>query len=215
MTTQQLHEQGAVHHFGEPLASARGAVILLHGRGGSAEDILSLGQAMYFPGIAYLAPQAANHTWYPNSFLAPREQNEPWLTSALDKVKYTVQLAKEAGLADEKIVIGGFSQGACLSTEFIVRNPQHYGGLIAFTGGLIGPEGTHFNYTGDLGNMPAFFGSGDPDPHVPWSRVEESAKLLGDMGATVTARRYPGRPHTITAEEIDFAKRLLETTFAK
>ncbi|HEY8997981.1 MAG TPA: dienelactone hydrolase family protein [Edaphobacter sp.] len=213
--TETLHSNGAVRHFGEPLATARGAVVLLHGRGGSAEDILQLGQAMYIPGIAYLAPQAANHTWYPYSFLAQRQQNEPWLSSALDKVKSTVQTALDAGLPAEKIVIGGFSQGACLSTEFVAANPQRYGGLIAFTGGLIGPEDSELTHGGDLGGMPAFFGTGDPDPHVPWTRVQESAKILEGMGARTTVRRYELRPHTITREELEFGKRLLEEAFAK
>lgn len=213
--TETLHNSGAVRHFGEPLATAKGAVVLLHGRGGSAEDILLLGREMYLPGIAYLAPQAVNHTWYPYSFLAPREQNEPWLSSALDKVKSTVQTALDAGIPAEKIVIGGFSQGACLSTEFVAANPQRYGGLIAFTGGLIGSEGSELTHGGDLGGMPAFFGTGDPDPHVPWARVQESAKILEGMGAQTTVRRYEMRPHTITREELEFGKRLLEEAFAK
>ncbi|MDE1177811.1 MAG: dienelactone hydrolase family protein [Edaphobacter sp.] len=209
------HSNGAVHHFGEPLKTAKGAVVLLHGRGGSAEDILLLGQEMFLPGIAYLAPQATDHTWYPYSFLAPRTQNEPWLSSALQKVKATVQQVKDAGIPAEKIVLAGFSQGACLSTEFVASNPQRYGGLIAFTGGLIGPEGSELTHTGDLAGTPVFFGTGDPDPHVPFSRVQESAKILTAMGASVTTRRYELRPHTITREEIEFGKRLLEGAFTK
>jgi phospholipase/carboxylesterase len=213
--TDTLHSKAAVHHFGEPLATAKGAVVLLHGRGGSAEDVLLLGREMYQPGIAYLAPQAANHTWYPYSFLAPREQNEPWLSSALKLVKGTVQVAIDGGIPAEKIVIGGFSQGACLSTEFVAANPKRYGGLIAFTGGLIGPEGSPLTQGGDLGGMPAFFGTGDPDPHVPWTRVQESAKIFEAMGARVTVRRYDLRPHTITREELEFGKRLAEEAFAE
>jgi predicted esterase len=170
---------------------------------------------MYLPKLAYLAPQATNNTWYPYSFLAPIEQNEPWLTSALAKVEATVQAAKDAGVPADKIVLCGFSQGACLATEFVARHPQRYGGLIALTGGLIGPEGAELTHTGDLAGTPVFFGSGDPDPHVPWSRVKESARILTEMGASVTARRYEGRPHTITREELEFARRLLEDVFAK
>jgi predicted esterase len=212
--TNDLHRNGTIHRFGEPVENAAGAVVLLHGRGGSAEDILLLGREMYLPGLAYLAPQAANNTWYPYSFLAPTEQNEPWLTSALAKVKETVQLANDAGIPADRIVVCGFSQGACLATEFVARNPERYGGLIAFTGGLIGPEDADLTHTGDLADTPVFFGSGDPDPHVPWSRVQQSAKILGAMGASVTTRRYEGRPHTITREELEFGKRLLEGAFA-
>lgn len=212
--TNELHRNGTIHRFGEPVEKAAGAVILLHGRGGSAEDILLLGREMHLPHLAYLAPQAVSNTWYPNSFLAPREQNEPWLTSALAKVQSTVKIAKDAGIPADKIVVCGFSQGACLATEFVASNPQRYGGLIAFTGGLIGPQDAELTHTADLAGTPAFLGSGDPDPHVPWSRVQQSAKILGDMGAAVTTRRYEGRPHTITREELEFGKRLLEDTFA-
>lgn len=207
------HRDGPVLRFGKPLEEASGAVILLHGRGGSAEDILSLASSLYLPELAYLAPQAAQNSWYPNSFLSPREQNEPWLTSALHKVHATLQMANDAGIPSEQVVMGGFSQGACLATEFVATHPQKYAGLIAFTGGLIGPPGADLRHAGDLAGTPAFFGSGDPDPHVPWQRVQQSAKILSDMGAAVTTRRYPNRPHTISAEEIDFAKRLIREAF--
>lgn len=198
-----------VRHFGVPLKEAEAAMVLLHGRGGSAEDILSLAQPLYHAKLAYLAPQAAGHTWYPNSFLAPIDENEPWLSSAIKKVASTVRMALDAGVATEKVFVCGFSQGACLATEFVARNPARYGGLIAFTGGLIGPPTVDLKHDGDLEGMPAFFGSGDPDPHVPWVRVEKSAEVLRAMNAVVTVRRYPGMPHTISAEELDFGKRLL------
>ena len=208
------HKEGRVHHFGAALKDAEGAVILLHGRGGSAEDILSLAEAMYNPRLAYLAPQAAGSTWYPNSFLAPRDSNEPGLSSALRKVESVLDLAIAAGIPRERVVIGGFSQGACLSTEFIATHPARYAGLIALTGGLIGPLESDVSHVGDLQGMPAFFGSGDPDPHVPWSRVQESADVLTAMGAKVTVRRYPGRPHTVSQEELEFGRRLLQDAFA-
>jgi phospholipase/carboxylesterase len=207
------HRDGAILQFGKPLAEAAGAVILLHGRGGSAEDILSLSRDLYFPQLAYLAPQAAANSWYPNSFLAPIAQNEPWLTSALRKVEVLVEMANGAGISRDRIVIGGFSQGACLAGEFVARHPQRYAGLIALTGGLIGPPGADLKHPGDLAGTPAFFGSGDPDPHVPWQRVQESAKILTEMGATVTIRRYANRPHTISAEEIDLSNHLIRETF--
>ncbi|WP_213803801.1 phospholipase [Granulicella sp. dw_53] len=204
------HRDGPVRHWGRSLEGAAGAVVLLHGRGASAEDILSLAEAMGLPQFAYLAPQAAGNAWYPYSFLAPLEQNEPWLSSALQKVKTTVQMAQDAGIPSERIVVGGFSQGACLATEFVASYPLRYGGLIALTGGLIGPPGSDLKHSGDLAGMPAFLGSGDPDPHVPWQRVEESARILGEMRASVTTRRYEGRGHTVSHEELVMAKNLIE-----
>jgi phospholipase/carboxylesterase len=208
------HKDTPVRHFGKALKEASGAVILLHGRGGSAEDILSLARELYFPELAYLAPQAAGNTWYPNSFLAPIAQNEPWLTSALRKVESTLQMANEAGISTDRIAVAGFSQGACLATEFMARHPQRYAGLIALTGGLIGPPGADLTHAGDLAGTPAFFGSGDPDPHVPWQRVQQSATIFTEMGAAVTSRRYANRPHTISREEIAEATKLMHDAYS-
>ena len=205
------HATGRMLHAGVPLAEAIGAVILLHGRGGSAEDILSLAGAIGDPKLAYLAPEAVGQSWYPNSFLAPRSTNEPYLSSALARIESVIKLT---GMPTEKIVIAGFSQGACLSTEFVASHPARYAGLIAFTGGLIGPPGQSFAHTGNLAGTPALLLSGDPDPHIPWSRVEESAAVLKSMGAEVTSRRYPGRPHTVSAEELTLAKHLIAGSFA-
>jgi predicted esterase len=207
------HREGAVRQFGKPIAAASGAVILLHGRGGSAEDILTLARDRYLPQQVYQAPEAAGNSWYPNSFLAPVAQNEPWLTSALRKVGTTVQMAIDAGISADRIVIGGFSQGACLATEFAARRPRRYAGLIVFSGGLIGPPDADLAHEGDLAGTPALFGSSDPDPHVPWQRVELSARIFAEMGAAVTSRRYTNRPHTIFSEEIDLAKRLIHDAF--
>lgn len=214
--TNDPHAETSVLEAGAQLSTARIAVVLLHGRGGSAQDILGLASAFGLNDIAYLAPQAAGHTWYPLSFLAERESNEPYLSSALRKVASVVESIELAGVPRERIVIAGFSQGACLSTEFVARNPAPYGGLIAFTGGLIGPPGSTSHdaglYSGkELAGLPALLMSGDPDPHVPWQRVEESAAVLTAMGATVQTRRYPGRSHTVTAEEIDRARGLLQS----
>jgi len=186
---------------------------MLHGRGASADDILNLAQAMYHPQLAYLAPQAADRAWYPERFIAPREQNEPWLTSALNKVASTVQLALDAGIPTDRIVVCGFSQGACLSTEFVATRPARYAGLFAFTGGLIGPLGMTMNYAGDLLGTAAFLGCGDPDPHIPWVRVQESADVLEKMNARVTLRRYPGRAHTVSADEVRHAAAILNESF--
>ena len=203
------HRDQPVRTLGAPVAQAAAAIVLLHGRGASAEDILGLAGEMYDERIAYLAPQAADHRWYPYSFMAPIAENEPWLSSALAKVAAVVELAVDGGVSLEHIFVCGFSQGACLSTEFIARNPARYGGLVAFTGGLIGPAGADLHHAGNLAGMPALFCSGDPDPHVPWSRVLESAKQFTAMGAEVETKRYPGRPHTVLPQEIKAARELI------
>jgi len=207
------HANQPVRHLGAPLSEATGAVVLLHGRGGSAEDILRLAQPLRREGLAYLAPQAAGHTWYPNSFLAPRETNEPYLSSALRRVGSMVAEIEAAGIPRDRILIAGFSQGACLATEFVASNPARYAGLIAFTGGLIGPPDANLHHDGSLVGTPALFMSGDPDPHVPWQRVQASTAELERMGAVVTAHRYPGRPHTITAQEVELARNLVREAF--
>jgi phospholipase/carboxylesterase len=203
------HRDQRVLTLGAELTRATAAVILLHGRGASAEDILGLATEMYDERYAYLSPQAAGNAWYPYSFMAPIEKNEPWLSSALAKVGTIVQQAVAAGLSHDRIFVCGFSQGACLSSEFVARNPARYGGLIAFTGGLIGPPDADLHHKGDLGGMPALFSSGDPDPHVPWSRVVESAEQFTAMGAAVKTQRYPGRPHTVLPQEIKSARELI------
>ena len=203
------HRNQPVLASGQPLGSAQAAVILAHGRGASATDILSLSEELGHPEFAYLAPDAAGNAWYPYPFLAPIAQNQPWLDSALSFLGRIVERVGAAGIARRRIALIGFSQGACLATEFVARNADRYGALIAFTGGLIGPPGTKFNYPGGLSGTPCFLGSGDPDPHVPWERVKESASVLTALGGSVTLRRYPGLPHTINQDEIEQAKDLL------
>lgn len=205
------HSETPVVHAGHELSGAGCAVLLLHGRGGSAEDILGLADAFYNKRISFLAPQAANNTWYPNSFLAPVEQNEPWLSSAIAKVGGLVQRCLSGGVPHDKIVICGFSQGACLATEFVARYPARYGALIAFTGGLVGPSDSELQHEGSLSGTTAMLSSGDPDPHVPWSRVKASALELERMGARVQLLRHPGRPHTITDHELEVARSLIQT----
>lgn len=214
-STDDPHRNQPILLRGARLDSAAGAVVLLHGRGASAEDILALAQDFDLPELAFLAPQASEHTWYPNSFLSPIEQNQPWLDSALKLISAMVQHAVAAGIERHKIAVAGFSQGACLATEFVARNATRYGGLVAFTGGLIGPPGTKFAYSGELSGTPCFLGAGDRDPHVPWKRVEESASVLAALGAAVTLRCYPGLPHTINEDEIDRAKTILRKLAAK
>ena len=203
------HRDQPVRSLGAPVTRAAAAIVLLHGRGASAEDILGLAGEMYDERVAYLAPQAADHRWYPYSFLAPIAENEPWLSSALAKVAAVVKLAVDGGVSLERIFLCGFSQGACLSTEFIARHPARYGGLVAFTGGLIGPPDADLHHAGNLAGMPALFSSGDPDPHVPWSRVLASAKEFTAMGAEVQTQRYAGRPHTVLPQEIKAARELI------
>jgi phospholipase/carboxylesterase len=203
------HRDQPVRTLGAPLTQAAAAIVLLHGRGASAEDILGLAGEMYDERIAYLAPQAADHRWYPYSFMAPIAENEPWLSSALAKVAAVAKLAVDGGLSLERIFVCGFSQGACLATEFIARHPARYGGLVALTGGLIGPPDADLHHPGNLAGMPALFSSGDPDPHVPWSRVVASAKQFTAMGAEAKTQRYPGRPHTVLPEEIESARELI------
>ena len=208
MTSDPHGTQGIVS-IGSPLADPAGVLILLHGRGGTAEDILGLGEAIAPQKWAMLAPHASGNSWYPFSFLAPREQNEPYLTSALGRVRAAVDMALAAGIAADKIAIAGFSQGACLATEFVGRNPRRYAALLAFTGGLIGPLGAPIKLTGDLAGTPVLLSSGDPDPHVPWARVQQSADLLQEIGGRVTIRRYPGKPHSVTGEELRSASDVL------
>lgn len=194
---------------GEPLAEARAAVILVHGRGGTAAGILGLARELDHPGVAWLAPQAAGNTWYPNSFLAPLASNQPHLDSALAAVARLVDRVAGQGPGAERLALIGFSQGACLALETAIRRGQRLGAVAGLTGGLIGPPGTARNYPGSLAGTPVFLGSGDPDPHVPWSRVEETAEVFERLGARVDARRYPGLPHTINQDELRRVDELL------
>jgi phospholipase/carboxylesterase len=207
------HADAGVVEAGARLSVARGVLILLHGRGASASDILGLGYEIAPEGVALLVPQAVGHTWYPYSFLAPIQHNEPWLSSALGLVESLVQRCMVVGFAAERIAIAGFSQGACLSTEFVARHPRRYAALAAFTGGLIGPPGMELHHAGRLDGMPALFSSGDPDPHVPWVRVEESARELEAMGAKVELRQHVLRPHTILPEEVEMGRELMRLAF--
>ncbi|WP_263354093.1 alpha/beta hydrolase [Acidicapsa acidisoli] len=203
------HTNMPLAYAGHDLNGARCAVILLNGRGSSEEDILGLAETFYDERIAFLAPQAANRTWYPYSFLAPVEENEPWLPSAIERVESLIDSCVAAGIQRSSIVVCGFSQGACLATEFIARHPAHYGALIAFTGGLVGPSDLELQHEGSLTGTRALLSSGDPDSHVSRSRVEASARELGRMGARVELMRYAGRPHTIVDKELEAARSLI------
>jgi phospholipase/carboxylesterase len=203
------HANQPLRRRGRSLDSAEVAVVLVHGRGASAGDILTLADSFDVPQAAYLAPEAFGHSWYPYSFLAPIDQNQPWLNSALRLIGGIVEHVVSARIPRNKIAVVGFSQGGCLATEFVARNATDYGAVVAFTGGLIGPLGTKFNYYGKLTGTNCFLGAGDPDPHVPWTRIKETADVLSSLGATVTLRRYPGMPHTINRDEIEQARNIL------
>lgn len=191
------------------LNKASRALILLHGRGAGAGDILSLASYLNIADAALLAPQATDHTWYPYSFMAPVNDNEPWLSSAIDIVKQTVDTALNAGIPEEQIYFLGFSQGACLTLEYIARHAQRYGGAVAFTGGLIGDQLYTGNYKGDFKQTPVFIGTSDPDFHVPVERVHATTQLLKQLNADVTEKVYPNMGHTISEDEINLANRLV------
>lgn len=194
---------------GKELTKDSKVLIMLHGRGGSAEDILSLASHLAVDDFSLLAPQATNHTWYPYSFLAPPAQNEPWLSSALDLLNESVADLYEKGIPPENIYFLGFSQGACLALEFVARNAKHYGGVVAFTGGLIGDKIYPENYSGNFEETPVFIGTSNPDPHVPVERVYATTNILKNMNAAVTEKVYENMGHTITRDEIEKANSLV------
>lgn len=194
---------------GKKISEAKKALIMVHGRGGSAEDILSLANHLEVKDFALLAPQANQHTWYPNSFLAPPQTNEPGLSTALQVLNELIQDIEKEGITKENIYFLGFSQGACLALEFVTRHAARYGGVIAFTGGLIGDKIYRENYKGDFQNTPVFIGTSDPDPHVPVQRVYASVNILKEMNADVTEKVYTNMGHTIIEDELRYANDIL------
>lgn len=201
MSATGPHQNQPVRRAGVDPESARVGVVLVHGRGARAESMLQFARSLDVDGVAYLAPQAARNTWYPNRFVAPVESNEPGLSSGLRAVADAVETLVEAGIPRERIVIGGFSQGACLASEFVARNPRRYGGVLALSGGLIGPAGTDFDYDGDLAGTPVFVGCDEADPHIPLERVHETTAAFEALGGDVTERVYSDMGHTISADE--------------
>ena len=194
---------------GKELNKENKVLIMLHGRGASSEDIISLGMHLDVKDFTLLAPQATNNTWYPYSFLAPVSQNEPWLSSALTLLKELLDDLLKIGVRRENIYFLGFSQGACLTLEFVARNANKYGGVVAFTGGLIGDKIYTGNYKGDFQNTPIFIGTSNPDPHVPVERVYATTNILKDMNAVVTEKIYDNMGHTINQDEIGYANRIV------
>jgi predicted esterase len=196
------HGDQPVLTFGPPLSVARVAMIMVHGRGASAEDMLGLAAEIGLADVAVLAPQAAGRTWYPYSFLSPIQHNEPGITSGLGVLARLVESLVTQQFPHERIALLGFSQGACLSLEFAARHPQRYKTVFGLSGGLIGPPGTARDYPGTFGGAPVFLGCSDIDAHIPLERVRESAEVFRRMGATVDERIYPRMGHTVNADEI-------------
>lgn len=194
---------------GESLERARAAMILVHGRGASAADIMTVAAEVMYPGVAYLAPQAAGSAWYPYPFTAPLESNEPYLSSALEVLSSLLDKVR-ISVPYEKVVLLGFSQGACLTAEFAARNARRYGGVVGLSGGLIGPDGTPRDYPGAFDGTPAFLGCSDVDPHIRKDRVIEAAEVFEHMGAQVTMRLYPNMAHTVNADEIEEVRKIIE-----
>ena len=206
---EDVHAGQPVRRYGPPPAAARLTVVLVHGRGDSADGILGLARELGVPDVAYVAPQAARHTWYPYSFLAPFEQNEPALSSALGLLGEIATTLSAQGTPAARLVLMGFSQGACLLLEFAARSARRYAGVVSLSGGLIGPPGAPRNYAGSFEGTPVFLGCSDIDPHIPLDRVRESAEVFRALGAEVDQRIYPGMGHTINEDEIAAARALL------
>lgn len=205
-----LHQGQPILSAGEPLATAKAAMILLHGRGASARDILALAGELEKTGVAYLAPQAAGYQWYPNRFLAPLASNEPWFSSAISVIEVLLGNINSAGIVTERTCLLGFSQGACLALEFAARHPQRYGGVFGLSGALIENGDQPRTYTGSLAGTPVLLGCSDVDFHIPVERVRRSTTLFQGLGATVSERIYPGMGHTVNADEIEFIQATLE-----
>ncbi|MCW9708953.1 alpha/beta hydrolase [Fodinibius salsisoli] len=196
------HQQSKAFEHGASLSRAKAAMIMVHGRGATAKGMFPLADAFAQPDFHYVAPQAENRTWYPYSFLEPKEKNQPGISSGLQLLHDQLESVVQAGIPKEKIILLGFSQGACLATEFAARHPQKLGGIVAFSGGLIGPQIDETNYTGSLDQSPVFMGCSDYDPHIPQERVDETEAVFKRLNAAVNKQIYKGMGHTINKEEI-------------
>jgi predicted esterase len=205
----QLHAGQPVFATGESPEQAKAAVVLLHGRGASARDILTLAPALAAPGWAFLAPQALGGTWYPNSFRAPIESNEPWLSSALQVVGGLVERLGEDGIGPERTILLGFSQGACLTLEYATRNARRYGGVAGLSGGVIGPDDMPRHDEGSLAGTPVFLGCSDHDDHIPAHRVRHAAEVLRGLGADVAMALYPDLEHAVNEDELEHVRGIM------
>lgn len=211
MTAEGPHQGEQLVTAGTPFEEANAALVLVHGRGATARSIVQMGGEVHRDGVALLAPQAARNTWYPDSFLAPVERNEPGRRSGLQAVEDAVGTAVGAGIDRERVVLLGFSQGACLASEFVARNPRRYGGLVALSGGLIGETVDPESYTGDLEGTPAFVGCSDVDPHIPIERVHATTEAFERLGGDVDERIYEGMGHGVNDDELDAVAELVAT----
>lgn len=208
--THDPHAGQPVLHTGAGLTEAPAAMIMIHGRGASAEDIIGLAGELDRPDLAFLAPQAAGGTWYPQRFVAPLEQNQPWLDSALGRIDALIAHLGEVGIPPERVVLLGFSQGACLALEYAARNTRRYGGVVGLSGGLIGPDGLVRNDAGSLAGTPVFLGCSDVDFHIPKERVLASAESLRRLDGAVEVRLYPGMGHLVNQDELAYVRQMLE-----
>lgn len=208
--TDGPHQNQPIERAGAPLEDASAAMILVHGRGARATGMLDLAREIDRDDVAFLAPQARRGTWYPNSFLAPIESNQPGLDSGLAVIERLLETAAEAGVPAERTILLGFSQGACLATEFAGRNARRYGGVVALSGGLIGPEVERDRYGDSMDGTPVFFGCDANDPHIPEERVHESADVFEDRDADVTTRIYQGVGHTVVPDELEHVRNLVD-----
>lgn len=204
------HQNQPVEQAGVPLADAKAVMVMIHGRGATAESILMLADEFKQPDITYIAPQASNNTWYPYSFLEPLHRNSPGISSGLKVIGDIIDQVETVGTPKHKIVLLGFSQGACLVTEFAVQNAAKYGGIIGLSGGLIGPDDTPRDYQGSFEQTPVFLGCSDVDFHIPLKRVDETAEIFGRMNADMTKRIYEGMGHTVNEDEVIFIRELLK-----
>ena len=209
------HGDQPVERIGAAPAEANAAVVLVHGRGARARGMLDFAEEIYRDDVHYVAPQATRGTWYPQSFMAPVESNEPHLTSALGRLTTVLDDLLDAGVPTERVVLLGFSQGACLASEYAARNARRYGGVVALSGGLIGPEGTEFEYDGSMGGTPVFLGCSDQDPHIPVERVEETARVFRNHDADVETRIYEGMGHGVIPDEIEYVRELVGTVASR
>ena len=210
-----IHQNQLLLHTGKPLAAAKAVMILIHGRGANAQTILGLHTVLPHPDMIYLAPNAEEGSWYPYSFLSPIAQNEPYLSEALQMIADLIAHVEGAGIPPERIILGGFSQGACLASEFVARHARRYGGLLVFSGGVIGPLGTPRDYPGSLDGTPVFIGCSDVDAHIPLERVHETADVFTGLGARVTKKIYPGMGHTVIKNEVDHALEIVKAVTPK
>ena len=208
-TSRSPHQGQPVRHAGAPLATAQAAMLMVHGRGAQAEDMLSLAEQLGEPGFAYLAPQAAENAWYPYRFVEPLSVNEPWLSSALSLLSEIFTQIANAGIPPERTMLLGFSQGACLSLEYAARHARRYGGVVGLSGALIGPADLPRNDAGSLAGAPVFLGCSDVDPYVAEDRVMAAGNELRRLGGEVTERFYPNMGHAINQDEIDSVRRMM------